>query len=157
MPAVRARLQEVLGREALDQHINGDEGAVMGAAFYGASLAPGFRVKDFKVKDAIFTPIDVHIASEEPEPDAAELAADDEPTDKTAELWKAGSRLRSKKTLSFHTARNLTFEMHFAEGARLSGHTPALIGKWRISGRAQQSDAQKHDRHTQSGHLVCFG
>jgi hypothetical protein len=31
----------------------------MGAAFYGASLAPGFRVKDFKVKDITPFGIDV--------------------------------------------------------------------------------------------------
>ena len=120
---------EVLGR-TLDQHINGDEGAVMGAAFFGASLAPGFRVKDFKVKDALFTPIDVRIVSEEPaEGTVADEDADSLP-DKTAELWKAGSRLRSKKTLSFHTARNLTFEMAFGEGAKLSGRFLFLVLFW---------------------------
>jgi molecular chaperone DnaK (HSP70) len=135
VPAVQERLKTVLGRDTIDQHINGDEGAVMGAAFFGASLAPGFRVKDFKVKDAVFSPIEVKIVSQPlAEGAAAPMADDDEPLDKATELWKAGSRLRSKKTLTFTTARNMTLSLLYGAGATLSGSQANEIGVWSVTG-----------------------
>lgn len=131
IPAVQARLKTALGRDSLDQHINGDEGAVMGAAFFGASLAPGFRVKDFKIKDLTPYAIDIDVQSAPIDAafeDARELLGEDPPLDKAATLWKAGSRLRSKKTLTFHTARNLSVTLNYNEEAPLPATQPRALG-----------------------------
>jgi hypothetical protein len=92
----------------------------MGAAFYGASLTTGFRVKDFKIKDAIVQAIDVNVRAQPAAADVHALAADDdELVNKSASLWKDGSRVRSKKTLTFHTTRNLTFDLSYAPETQL--------------------------------------
>jgi len=136
VPAVQERLKKFLGRATLDQHINGDEAAVMGAAFVGASMAPGFRVKDFKIKDAVFSPIDVKITSQALADGAQPMSGgdDDEPLDKALELWKAGSRLRSKKTLTFSTSRNMTVALAYGAASLLSGSQPHTIGVFSVSG-----------------------
>jgi molecular chaperone DnaK (HSP70) len=40
-----------LKRNELDKHLNTDEAAVLGAAFYGASQSSSFSAKEFRIKD----------------------------------------------------------------------------------------------------------
>ena len=51
IPKLQARMKEFLNRNELDKHLNGDESAVLGATFYGASMSSAFRAKEFKIKD----------------------------------------------------------------------------------------------------------
>jgi molecular chaperone DnaK (HSP70) len=48
----------------LDKHVNGDEGIVLGAAFYAATLSTSFRVKEFRVKDTSQFAVGVTLKSE---------------------------------------------------------------------------------------------
>ncbi|BEJ14686.1 hypothetical protein CspHIS471_0404530 [Cutaneotrichosporon sp. HIS471] len=52
VPFVRAELHEVLGSdELIAQNVNADESAVLGAAFYGASLSRQFKMKSVEVHE----------------------------------------------------------------------------------------------------------
>lgn len=52
VPFVRAELHEVLGGdELIAQNVNSDESAVLGAAFYGASLSRQFKMKSVEVHE----------------------------------------------------------------------------------------------------------
>lgn len=57
-PKVQAILKERLNQE-LGKNLNSDEAATMGAAYRGADLATGFKVKKFVIKDAVLFPIQV--------------------------------------------------------------------------------------------------
>ncbi|CAK9786928.1 actin-like ATPase domain-containing protein [Cutaneotrichosporon oleaginosum] len=52
VPFIRAELHEVLGGdELIAQNVNADESAVLGAAFYGASLSGRFKMKSVEVHE----------------------------------------------------------------------------------------------------------
>lgn len=42
-----------LNKEVLDRHMNGDESAVFGATFFGASLSGRYRASKIKLKDIV--------------------------------------------------------------------------------------------------------
>ncbi|KAF3926806.1 hypothetical protein ABW20_dc0100948 [Dactylellina cionopaga] len=50
-PFVQKVLSDLIGSEKISKNVNGDEAAVMGATFRGASLSKLFRVKDIRVQD----------------------------------------------------------------------------------------------------------
>lgn len=53
VPSIHSAIAKYLGREDVDRHLNGDEAAVFGAAFYAATQSTSFRVKsDILLKDA---------------------------------------------------------------------------------------------------------
>lgn len=53
VPSIHAAIAKYMGREDVDRHLNGDEAAVFGAAFYAATQSTSFRVKnDILLKDA---------------------------------------------------------------------------------------------------------
>ena len=45
VPAVQARLKELLGELELGVHLNGDEAMALGAAFRAANISTAFRVR----------------------------------------------------------------------------------------------------------------
>jgi hypoxia up-regulated 1 len=52
VPFIRAELHEVLGGdELIAQNVNADESAVLGAAFYGASLSRQFKMKSVQIHE----------------------------------------------------------------------------------------------------------
>ena len=59
VPLVQAALREEAGvpEDKLAQNVNADEASVMGAAFYGASFNPQFRMKDIRAYDGNPYPI----------------------------------------------------------------------------------------------------
>jgi hypoxia up-regulated 1 len=42
-------------------NVNADEAAVLGAAFYGASLSSRFKTKELKVQDKLSSPSDINL------------------------------------------------------------------------------------------------
>merc|ERR1711871_218013 len=53
IPKIQTELAAVFGREDVDKHINGDEGAVVGAAFFAANQSTAFRVRQLGVVDVL--------------------------------------------------------------------------------------------------------
>lgn len=58
---IQNAVKEFLGREDLDRHVNGDEGAAIGAAFFAAGLSASFRVKEVRLRDITHYPVNVKI------------------------------------------------------------------------------------------------
>jgi len=56
VPKVQEMLSSYVKRE-LGKSINTDEAATLGAAYRGADLSTGFKVKKFIIKDAVIFPI----------------------------------------------------------------------------------------------------
>ncbi|KAI9492706.1 heat shock protein 70 family [Zychaea mexicana] len=60
VPAVQKGLVDVVGTQKIAKNVNGDEAAVLGAAFRGASLSKQFRLtKQIVIKDITVFPIEV--------------------------------------------------------------------------------------------------
>ncbi|CAG8529838.1 6183_t:CDS:10 [Diversispora eburnea] len=64
VPSIQAKIKEIVGEDKVAQNINGDEAAVLGAAFRGASLSRQFKVKEIKIKDITPYPLEVVYESE---------------------------------------------------------------------------------------------
>ena len=81
-------------RDKLAYNVNADESAVLGAALYGASLSRQFKTKNIKISD-----INVHDV--QATYFAAATAANAKPRTITTVVYPAGSKLGSKKTMTF--------------------------------------------------------
>ncbi|RHZ78735.1 hypothetical protein Glove_156g20 [Diversispora epigaea] len=64
VPSIQAKIKEIAGEDKVAQNVNGDEAAVLGAAFRGASLSRQFKVKEIKIKDITPYPLEVVYKSE---------------------------------------------------------------------------------------------
>ncbi|KAF0478530.1 HSP70-domain-containing protein [Gigaspora margarita] len=64
VPVIQSKIKEIVGEDKIAQNVNGDEAAVLGAAFRGAGLSRQFKVKEIKIKDIASYPIKVDYESE---------------------------------------------------------------------------------------------
>jgi hypothetical protein len=53
IPRVQSVIKEFFGKQTMDTHMNADEAAVFGAAFYGAAFSGRYRMGGVKIKDSI--------------------------------------------------------------------------------------------------------
>ena len=84
-----------MDHETVGRHLNGDEAAVFGAAFYAATQSTSFRVKsDIRLKDATAYAVDVEV-------EGVELGGKGEGEGEKALLFKALNRFGAMKKLSF--------------------------------------------------------
>jgi hypoxia up-regulated 1 len=51
VPAIQTKLEEIVGADKIAKHVNADEAAVLGAAFYAALISPSFRTRKTVIKD----------------------------------------------------------------------------------------------------------
>jgi hypoxia up-regulated 1 len=99
VPFVQSAIKSVLGNDdKIAQNVNADEGAVLGAAYYGAALSRQFKMKKLEVKESSVREIQYY---PEYEFEAAKT------------LFPKGTTLGTKKTLSFPAFGDKT--LHFAE------------------------------------------
>ena len=107
-----------MGRDSLDKNINADEAAVLGAAFYGATLSTSFRVKKFDVKDATAFPIALTYdkpvtgddeQGEEDDGEAVDGGDEAASTMKTTRLFNSLNKMPSKKAMSFRRTDDFFF------------------------------------------------
>lgn len=122
IPKLQQKIQETIGRD-VDRHINGDEGAVLGAAFYAATQSSSFKKsKTINVKD--FIPWGL----------TASIKSDSGQVDTTTEVFKANSRYGSKKSVTFSTNDNFTVHLQYDESANLPAGTTRDLGVFRVTG-----------------------
>jgi len=121
IPKLQQVMQEYFGRD-LDRHINGDEGVVLGAAFYAATKSSSFKVKEFKVKDITPYGVSVTVKSENGE------------VDKSTELFRTGNRLNSKKSITFSSNENFTVSLKYEEDEKLPAATRPILAEYYVSG-----------------------
>jgi len=124
VPKVQQKLVEYLGRD-LDRHLNGDEAAVMGAAFYAALLSPLYRVSGIKVKDV--SPFQL----------VATVTSKNGTIDQTTEIVPVGVRYGYRKSVNLVSEEDLTVEARYGDSGKLAsayrvqgsrGH----VGSWKI-------------------------
>lgn len=85
-------------------NVNADEAAVLGAALHGASLSRQFKTKDIKLTDILAHDIQASYL-------AAPAAEGAKTRTITTLIFPAGSKVNSKKTLTFK--RKEDFRIHF--------------------------------------------
>ncbi|KAJ6520608.1 Hsp70 protein-domain-containing protein [Mycena vulgaris] len=89
-PMIQAAVRAAVGDEKIALNVNADEAAVLGAALHGASLSRQFKTKDIKVTD--INVFDIQ---------ASYLATASTPRTITTLIFPAGSKVGTKKTLTF--------------------------------------------------------
>lgn len=67
VPAIREMLSAAFGNVPLSTTLNADEAVSRGCALMGAMLSPTFRVREFKVEDAVPYSINLHYTKEDGE------------------------------------------------------------------------------------------
>jgi len=111
-------------RDKVTVSVNADESAVLGAALYGASVSRQFRTKDIKVSDVIPYAIQVSYQSESKTPSASSLSNNNEQAQQSLAkpaktintlVFPAGSKVGSKKTLTFKRKEDFSLKMSYRE------------------------------------------
>eukprot|EP00842_Homolaphlyctis_polyrhiza_P004432 jgi/Hompol1/4990/HPOL_004075-RA len=128
IPAIQAALIKSVGEEKIARNLDGDEAAVHGAVFRGASVSAQFRLGlDMKIKDLNPKAIDV-IHEAEPKANVANREI-------TTPLYTTTSTLGSKKQMSFRRITDFSFKVGYNHGqgvfvpianARISGLSKAV-------------------------------
>jgi len=97
VPFVQAAIKSVLGgqEDKIAQNVNADEGAVLGAAYYGAALSRQFKMKKLEVKESSIREFKYYPESE---------------INGAKTLFPAGTPLGTKKVLSFPANEDFTLQ-----------------------------------------------
>lgn len=87
-------------------NVNADEAAVLGSAFYAASVSKQFRTKDVKVQDIGVHDLSISYPSESKTPGAP-------PKIINTVIFPAGSKVGSKKTVTFKRKDDFAIKMQY--------------------------------------------
>jgi hypoxia up-regulated 1 len=116
VPKVQEMLRTFFQRDSLDHHLNADEAAAFGAAYYAASLSSAHHVaKGMKVKDIASWPVRLQLTS-----------ADTKVTTSLS-LFTRASRLGSKKTLTFTTTQPFNITLSYEQQLPPLSSPPPLL------------------------------
>ncbi|KAF7732747.1 Hypoxia up-regulated protein 1 [Apophysomyces ossiformis] len=109
IPSVQSKLSAVMGAQKIAKNVNGDEAAVLGAAFRGASLSNQFRLtKQIKIKDLTIFPVEVSYE--------AELDENEKKSTKVTLFNEFGS-IGTRKIMSFKRQTDFEFDMTYGKTA----------------------------------------
>ncbi|KZS89329.1 actin-like ATPase domain-containing protein [Sistotremastrum niveocremeum HHB9708] len=106
-PMIQNVLKSVVGNK-LATNVNADEAAVLGAAFYGASLSRVFKTKEIKVTDISPLPLQVSYVSE---------SATKTRTIQTL-VYPPGSKLGTRKTLTLRRKEDFNVTLEYGADAK---------------------------------------
>ena len=95
-------------RNKIAQNVNADEAAVLGAAFYGASISRQFRTKEIKIVDMAAYDVQASYF-------AAASAADVRPRTINTVIFPAGSKTGTKKTLTFRRKEDFSVWLEYKQ------------------------------------------
>ncbi|KAJ3754158.1 Hsp70 protein-domain-containing protein [Lentinula raphanica] len=104
VPMIQAAVKALVGDDKIALNVNADEAAVLGAALHGASLSRQFKTKDIKLTDILVHDVQASYL-------AAPAAEGTKSRTITTSIFPAGSKVNSKKTLTFK--RKEDFSIHF--------------------------------------------
>ncbi|KAG0170074.1 hypothetical protein DFQ28_002523 [Apophysomyces sp. BC1034] len=128
IPAVQDGLSAVMGVQKIAKNVNGDEAAVLGAAFRGASLSNQFRLtKQIKIKDVTIFPVEVNY---EAELDTYEKKAT------RVTLFNEFGSIGTRKIMTFKRQSDFEFDLTYGKTAEEQDKEIGLdkIAKVKISG-----------------------
>jgi hypothetical protein len=142
VPRLQSELQAFFGGppERLGRHLNGDEAAATGAAFYAASLHGAFRLREVRMRDIVSLPVSLRFdrdprdhPQQPPDPTSVDAAAqashesaeeDDapQPTGTEIVLFQRGARLGSRKKVRIrrHNCYSYSFLRGHSRAAQVS-------------------------------------
>ncbi|KAL7748821.1 lumenal Hsp70 protein [Sorochytrium milnesiophthora] len=140
VPKVQAVLKDVAGEEKLAKNVNGDEAAVMGAAFRAAGISPRFRVKDLRIRDA--NPYT--IAVEHTAPAAQDSNVVSTPRMLVTKLYPTNARLDTEKYLTFRRTADLDFMLRYTDLDPSLESTFGPTDLYRVSVKGVADLADKH-------------
>ncbi|KIJ47301.1 hypothetical protein M422DRAFT_249147 [Sphaerobolus stellatus SS14] len=127
-PIIQQAVKSLVGEDKIAQNVNTDEAAVLGAAFYGASISSQFKTKDIKVQDINLYDIQVSYPAESKTSGA-------NPRIISSLIFPIGSKYGSKKTLTFK--RHDDFPLTLSYKSPQKGVFPSEISQFRIEGVAE--------------------
>lgn len=104
VPAVLSKLESIVGAEKIAKHVNADEAAVLGAAYRAAALSVQFRVKQFRIKDIISSPVILSYQSEKVDGKTIKQ-----------KLFKEFSPIDVQKKVSFKMSNDFKFDLNYSE------------------------------------------
>jgi len=132
IPRIQEVVQKATKRETLNKSINADEAAVLGAAFYGATMSSRFQVRRIDVFDVVPYKVNSEISRE----------VGVRKQGQRADLFPINSKVPSKKLMT--VKRNDDFDVSvFMQGNEWLA-TPTLLGKFSIQGVAKVYDMLKN-------------
>ncbi|KAK9721782.1 lumenal Hsp70 protein [Basidiobolus ranarum] len=108
IPKIQSILKDYIGDNKIAKNVNGDEAAVLGAAFRGAGMSRQFKVRDIQLKDITTFPVDVTYSSE---PKDSKQATKQIRTT----LFKEFSPLNVKKIMNFNRNSDFQFEVQYGK------------------------------------------
>lgn len=103
-PMVQAAVKSAVPADKLSFNVNADEAIVLGAALHGAALSRQFKTKNIKVSDILVHDVQASYF-------AAGTSTLVRPRSITTTLFPAGSKVGTKKTMTFK--RKDDFTIHF--------------------------------------------
>lgn len=105
-PMIQAAVKAAVGEDKLAYNVNADEAAVLGAALHGASLSRQFKTKNIKVNDVGVYDVQATYAAAATSPNAR-------PRSITTLIFPAGSKVGTKKTLTFKRKEDFTISLDY--------------------------------------------
>ncbi|KAI9319994.1 heat shock protein 70 family [Dichotomocladium elegans] len=138
IPAVQRHLSKAIGAEKIAKNVNGDEAAVLGAAFRGASLSNQFRLtKQIKIKDVTVFPVDVSYQAE---------GEDGHKTMHTT-LFNEFGTIGTRKVMTFKRETDFDFDLTYGKTAEEQDVELGLdkIAKVKITGLTAAMEKYKED------------
>ncbi|TFJ83042.1 hypothetical protein NSK_005667 [Nannochloropsis salina CCMP1776] len=150
VPKVQQVVKDRLGSLELSMHLNGDEAMAQGAAFYAANISTSFKVRPIGVTDIL--PFGVGARLEEAVPEEEKggggfLGAlglkkkKEEEKEEVTEKWQRratifapGHKLRSNRTISFNTSKDIALNLTYEASALFPPGAQPTIALFDIRG-----------------------
>ncbi|KAF8346262.1 Hsp70 protein-domain-containing protein [Amanita rubescens] len=117
-PMIQAAIRGAVGESKIAQNVNADEAAVLGAALRGASLSAQFRTKNMKVSDMATHDVQASYS-------AGSTTTSGKPRTITTLVFPAGSRVGTKKTMTFKRRDDFTISLDYKD-AEIVGVAEAI-------------------------------
>ncbi|OBZ86090.1 Hypoxia up-regulated protein 1 [Choanephora cucurbitarum] len=130
VPSVQKQLIDLVGAQKIAKNVNGDEAAVLGAAFRGASLSNQFRLsKQISIKDVIVFPVEVSYQTENKE-------------NEETIIFDKFNNINTRKTMTFNRATDFEFDVHYQKNSDAGGQG---ITKVKVTGLTEAMTKHKDD------------
>ncbi|KAF8622291.1 hypothetical protein AX15_007154 [Amanita polypyramis BW_CC] len=107
-PMIQAAVKAAAGENKIAQNVNADEAAVLGAALRGASLSMQFKTKNMKVSDMATYDVQASYL-------AGYTNTPGKPRTITTLVFPAGSRVGTKKTMTFKRKDDFTISLDYRD------------------------------------------
>ncbi|CCA66452.1 related to glucose regulated stress protein, HSP70-like [Serendipita indica DSM 11827] len=112
VPMVQSAIKFTFGENKIAHNVNADEAAVLGAAFYGASLSKQFKTKDIRVEDRALNYLDVMVSY------VAESKTGGQRTIQTS-ILPAKTVYGAKKTMTFKRNHDFNITISYKDADNL--------------------------------------